>query len=229
MIGACIALAEQPANAPIWTNQPPLDFGTDFAALKTEYTATTTAAAIAYASTTGPADAKAQAETALEDAAYTLARACVAHFKKTGDAGHRAQVEFSKSAIQKLRDQTLITTATLIRDIANVARSETQAQNRGVTLARVTALTNAITAFTALLNAPRSQVANRSALIRDVETRVAALVARVEDLDDLIQQFDNTPAGQTFIAAWKAARVIVDAGRSPGGEAPPAPAGTAPT
>ena len=81
----------------------------------------------------------------------------------------------------------------------------------------------AITAFNALLNAPRSQIANRSALIRDVETRVAALVAHVEALDNLVLQFDGTPAGLAFIAAWKQARIIVDGGHGPGDEETPAP------
>ena len=66
--------------------------------------------------------------------------------------------------------------------------------------ARITALTNAITAFSALLNAPRGQIANRAALIRDVETNVAELLTKVEALDDLVLQFDATPAGRNFIA-----------------------------
>jgi hypothetical protein len=221
MIGACIAVAERPEYVPVWTNQLPQDFTTDFAALKTEYNATTAAAAVAYAATTGPADAKALAETALEDAAFVLARACVAHFTKTGDATRRAQVDFTKSAIVRLREQTLLSTATLIRDLADGARGETGAGARGVTQARVTALTNALNAFSAQLNAPRSQIANRAALIRDVETRVAGLVARAEEMDDLVVQFDGTAAARAFGAAWKQARLIVDAGHGPG--EPPAP------
>jgi hypothetical protein len=227
MIGACIATAERPEYSPIWTGQPPLDFGVDLAALKTAYNTTTAAASAAYAATTGPADAKAQAETALEDAAFVLARACFAHFSKTGDATRRAQVNFTRSAIQRLREQALLSTATLIRDIGNIARDETGAVGRGVTLARVSALTTAITNFNNLLNTPRSQIANRSVLIRDVETRVADLVAKAEALDDLVLQFDGTPAGRAFGAAWQQARIIIDAGHGPGeeagGGAPPAP------
>ena len=220
MVGACINIAELPTHALVWTNQPPLDFGTDFAVVKTEYGAITAAAAIAYAATTGPADGKGLAETALENAAFTLARACASHFKKTGDHTRLAQVNLTKSAIVRLRDQILVTTATLIRDIGNVARTETDAANRGVTAARVTALTGAVTAFAAQLNAPRGQIANRSVLIRVVETRVAGLVTLVEDLDDLALQFDATAAGLAFIAAWKQARIIVDSG---GGHTPPTP------
>ena len=223
MVNTCITVAEKPAYAPVWTGQPPLDFGTDFAGIKTEYNSILTAAATAYAATTGPADGKALAETALENAAFTLARACAAHFKKTGDMTRHAQVNFKKSGLVRLRDQALVTTATLIRDLGNVARLETGAVGRGVTQARVTALSTALNAFSALLNAPRGQVVNRSAQIRDVQTRTAALVARVEDADDLVLQFDGTPAGLAFIAAWKQARIIVDSGHGPGDEETPPP------
>ena len=218
MVGTTIAVAEKPEYVPVWTNQAPLDFGIDLGALKIEYNSVTAAAATAYAATTGPAHAKDLAETALENAAFVLARACAAHFQKTGDMTRHAQVNLTKSALVRLRDQALVTTTTLIRNLADVARTETGALGRGVTQARVTALTNAINAFSGLLNAPRGQIANRSGLIRDIETRVAGLVAKVEALDDLVIQFDGTPAGLAFIAAWKQARIIVDFGHGPGEE-----------
>jgi hypothetical protein len=59
-----------------------------------------------------------------------------------------------------------------------------------------------------------------------VETRVAGLVARAEELDDLVVQFDGSAAGRAFGAAWKQARLIVDAGHGPGEE--PAPGGSTP-
>lgn len=216
MIGTCIAVAEKPEYVPVWSNQPPLDFGVDLGVLKIEYNGVIAAAAIAYAATTGPAHAKDLAETALEKAAFVLARACAAHFQKTGDMTRHAQVNFRKSGIVRLRDQALVTTTTLIRNLADVARLETGALGRGVTQARVTTLTNAINTFSGLLNAPRGQIVNRSGLIRDIETRVAGLVAKVEALDDLVIQFDGTPAGLAFIAAWKQARIIVDSGHGPG-------------
>ena len=68
---------------------------------------------------------------------------------------------------------------------------------------------------------------NRSALLREVETDTAALVASVSDMDDLAVQFDGTEDGRRFIEAWKRARIIVDSGTGrSGGDAPPAPAKT---
>ena len=228
MIGTCVGLAQQTAHAAVWTGQPPLDFGTDFAKLKTDYTATNAAAATAYAATTGSADAKATAETALENAAYVLARACASHFKKTGDLTHRAQVDFSKTDIVRLRDQTLANTAKLIRDLAYAVRNEPDAAKRGITTDRINTLNGARDAYTELLTAPRVSITHRSALIREVETLVADLVAQLDDLDDLVVQFDGTPAGRTFITAWKQARIIVDAGHGPGEAPAPTPGGGTP-
>ena len=223
MAGACINVATKPEYQAVWNTTPPLDFVADFATFQAEYASITAAASAAYAATTGPASAKDLAETALENLAYVIARALCIHYKKIGNLTDRAKVDFTKSAIVRLRDQTLKTTCELIRDLANEARDDSGAMGRGITTARVASLGAAITAFTNLLSAPRGQVANRSILIRDVETRVASLMERLPDLDDLVLQYGDTPAGRAFIAAWKQARIIIDAGHGPTPEDPPAP------
>ena len=228
MAGVCLNVADRPENFAVWNGQPPQDFGTDLSPVRGEYQSIRAAAAIAYAATTGTTDAKATAETALENAAYTLARACVAHFRKTGNLSDLAKVDFSRSQIVELRHQTLVTTATLIRDLAQTASAQPGAAGRGVTAARISALSGAITTFSGLLNAPRGQIANRAALIRELETRVAGLMNLIAALDDLVLQFDTTPAGRNFIAAWKQARMIVDGGHGPGEDELPAGGGTPP-
>lgn len=72
-----------------------------------------------------------------------------------------------------------------------------------------------------LAKAPRGQIVNRSALLKEVETDTAALVEFVNDMDDLVLQFDTSPTGQRFMEAWKRARIIVDVGGSNGGEEKP--------
>ncbi len=191
------------------------DFAPELAQLAADYGAVTAKAAQA------AADAKALAETALEDAAFVLARALAYHFKKTGDLDRHGKVDLTRNAIVKLRTRELVNKATAIRDLAAAAVNEPDAASRGVTPARVTALAAAIEAFRAVMNTPRGQIVNRGALLREVETDVAALLDRVSDLDDLVVQFDGE-AGQRFPEAWRRARIIVDAG---GGRADnPAPA-----
>ncbi len=220
MVGTCINVADKPEHAAVWNVTQPLDFVDDFNALKLEYASIASASAAAYAATTGPASAKDLAETALEDRAHPLARALCIHLKKIGDLTNRAEVDFTKSAIVRLRDQELKTTCELIRDLANAARDDTGAMRRGITNARVLALTGAIARYANLLSAPRGQIVNRSAQIREVETRIAGLVERMPDLDDLVLQYGDTAAGRAFIAAWKRARIIVDAGHGQSEEEP---------
>ena len=53
---------------------------------------------------------------------------------------------------------------------------------------------------------------------------MAALVADVTDMDDLVLQFDGTDAGKRFIEAWKRARIIVDTGGGHSSTPTPTPA-----
>jgi len=166
-------------------------------------------------------------ETRLENLAYQMARALASHYGKTGDLANRTKVSLSLGAIQKLRDQVLLARATEIRDLAQGAVAQADAARRGVTAGRITALTAALTAFAPCVNAARSQIVNRSALLRELETDVAALLDDIEELDDLVLQFDS-PDGENFQIAWTAARNIIDAGHRPGEEAegeqpPPSP------
>ena len=68
--------------------------------------------------------------------------------------------------------------------------------------ARIATLTAAIAAFGKVMNTPRGQIVNKSALLREVETDVAALVQLATDMDDLALQFDGTDAGKRFFEAW---------------------------
>ena len=162
------------------------------------------------------------AETALEDAAFVLARALAIHFKKSGDLDRHGKVDMTKSEIMKLRTQELVNKTTAIRDLGTAAVSEAGAAGRGVTAARVAALTAAITGFSNVMSTPRGQIVNRSALLKEVETDVAALLEKVSDMDDLVVQFDGSDAGKRFIEAWKRARIIVDSGGG-GGTSPTPP------
>jgi hypothetical protein len=228
MVGACIDIAQTSDYKPAWDGKEPADFAIDLAQVQTDYGAVTVKAAQADVAVGGASDAKAAAETVLEDAAFILARALANHFKKTGDRDRLGKVNLTKSAIMKLRTQELVNKATAIRDIGTAAVSETDAADRGVTAANVAGLTAAITAYSNVMSTPRGQIVNRGALIKEVETDVAALVEKVTDMDDLVVQFNDGEPGIRFGEAWKRARIVVDSGGSRGnGEPTPAPAATA--
>ena len=170
MVGACITVAQSADYKPVWTGNPPADFGTDIVQLKTNYDAIMAKAALADGATGGAADAKALAESNLEDAAYVLARALANHFKKTGDLNRLGKVDVSKSEIVQLRNQDLVAKTTEIRDVASGAVAEAGAAGRGVTAARIATLTAAITSFSSVMSQPRGQIVNRSTLLKEVET-----------------------------------------------------------
>ena len=223
MIGACVTVAELPEFHAVWTGHEPADFATDLDALKSDLADTTSTTTNLKNARGGAGSVKDQAETALEDAAFLLARALCSHYRKTGDLDNLAKVNLTKHAIQKCRDQDLVATATVIRDLGSAAQGQPGAAGRGVTTARATAVTTALTRYQAALNAPRGQTVTHGAVLRELETCVAGLMEKVRALDDLVIQFDGTDAGRRFIDAWKGARVIVDAGHGPGAEEPPAP------
>jgi hypothetical protein len=226
MVGACLNVANSNDYKSVWTGKPPADFGTDLANLQTNYGAVTAKASQADAATGGGGDAKAAAETALEDAAYVLARALANHLKKAGDLDRLGKVNVNKSEIVRLRTQELVDKATAIRDIGNAVVSETGAADRGITADRVAVLTAAINAFSKVMSSPRGQIANRGALLREVETDIAALVELVSDMDDLVMQFDSGDTGNRFKEAWRRARIIVDTGGGHGGTQPTPPTPT---
>ena len=213
MVGACITVANSTDYKPVWTGNPPADFGTDLATLQTNYGNITVLAAQADAATGGGSDASSAAETALENAAFILARSLANHFKKNGDLDNLGKVNVTKTDIVRLRKQVLLDKATAILNLASAAVSDPNAAGRGVTAARIATLTAAIAAFGKVMNTPRGQIVNQSALLREVET----------DMDDLALQFDGTDAGKRFIEAWKRARNIVDTGGGHSGTPPTPP------
>ncbi len=92
--------------------------------------------------------------------------------------------------------------------------------------ARIATLTAAIAAFGKVMNTPRGQIVNKSALLREVETDVAALVQLATDMDDLVLQFTGSDAANRFQEAWKRARIIVDTGGGHSGTPPTPPTPT---
>ncbi|MEQ1861740.1 MAG: hypothetical protein ABMA13_17615 [Chthoniobacteraceae bacterium] len=222
MIDACIKLADREEFAPLLSGSA-LELPADLDILRGLYAAANETAILAKAATTGITTAKDGTETILEDRAHPLARACVNHFSKTHDMENCAKVNFSKSALQGLRDRDLVDTTKVIRDCAQIAVAHADAAKRGITAAKITALTAAITDFETLINAPRTRIADRAALLRELTTRVGACMTQIEPMDDIALQYAGTELGDRFAAAWKQTREIVDAGHGPGEEPAPTP------
>jgi len=226
MVNACLTVAHTEANTLVWLGHEPADFAIDLDAIASDYADANSITTNLKNAIAGAGGVKDLAETAAEDAGYLLSQALCNHFRKTGDVVNLAKVKFTKPAIQRLRDQDLVATLTDIRDLGGQAVTQAGAAGRGVTAARVAAATTTLANYKALLGAPRRQVADRGALVRELQTCVAGLVEKLDALDELVIQFGGTPEGQRFVEAWKIARVVVDAGHGPGANdesTPPTP------
>lgn len=215
MLNACVTLAHGPANRAVWEGKEPLAFGEDLAALKTDLAATAALAAQLGGALPGASDAKDEAETALEDAAYLVVTGLRSYYKKTGATEALGKINFSKSHLQRLRDAQLVADATAILTAAQAAGTQPEAVKRGVTPAAVAALAQALAAYSALLTKPRTNQVTRNTLLRELATRLGAHLEAVADLDDLVLHYGATAEGRRFIDAWQSARVIIDAGGSP--------------
>ncbi len=225
MVGACLDVAYRSEYQPTWNGKPPLDFGVEMLQLKNAYLAVTAKAVQADAATGSVAEAKALAESSLEDATFVLTRALALHFRRTGDLSRHGTVDMTRTEIGDLRAQELVNRASAIRDFGSAASGEPGAEGRGVTPARVLELTAAIDRFSGLMNAPRSQIVNRGTILKDLESDLAALLNKVADLDDFVVQFEVAEGGWAFVEAWRRARIIVDtAATHRNADSQPAPA-----
>lgn len=220
-VKACISTANLAENRPVWEDKAPLGFGEDLAELTADYAVAEDIAARASSAAKGYADAKDEAEGPLETLCYKTARDLSSHFKKSGDLARLAKVDFKLGHYQKLRDQFLITAATDLIAIGTTTKSEAGAEKRGVTPALIAELQAALDKFSSIDSAPRTGIVNRSTLLKDLDAKIAALMEQLEDLDDLVIQYDGTDAGRNFIAAWRQARLIVDSGSGPAADDEP--------
>lgn len=210
MIGTCLRVAQSREYSSVWLGQEPRDFATDLSTVEIGYKIALGKAALADTSKGGASDARTQAETAVENTAHVLARALALHFKKTNDRARRVSVDLTHTQIVQLRENELVAKATDIRNLGQVMLAEANASDRGITGARVEALTQAIEAFKTLQRQPRNRTLTRSTLLRELETDTAGLIEQLGDLDDLVLQFDGSATGLRFIAAWEKARVLID-------------------
>ena len=135
MIGSCITTAKAPLHLPVWTGKEPADFALDLDALASDYGDANSILTNLRNARGGAGSVKDQAETAAEDAGFILARALCSHYRKTGDLDNLAKVDLTKTAIVRLRDQDLVATLLVIRDLGDAAKTQPGATGRGVTAA----------------------------------------------------------------------------------------------
>ena len=82
---------------------------------------------------------------------------------------------------------------------------------------------NEVEEYAAIIAAPQALIANRKALTGHMRDRFNAVEDIFAMLDDIVLQFNATPAGRALIAAYQASRVVRDLGEGPGPKTPTPP------
>ena len=180
----------------------------------------------------GSAEDKAREAIEAEDAAHPIARALVQWFRDQKNETNAAKVDFSLSALRRMRDQDLLaqlnTTLELAQGVTDGAQAA-PAADYGLTAAKVAALSKEIADYAQIINAPQSSIADRKALTARLRAQFNAVEEKFAALDDLILNFNTTAAAHSLVAAYQAARIVRDLGGSPSAPAPATTPASAPT
>jgi hypothetical protein len=217
-------------HKPTWFNQNPPRFTTKVGATAQALTDLEEYCRQQEAATTGAAEQKGREETEAEDAAFTVGRVLVTYFRDHGNETDAAKADLPISEWRALRDQQLLEKARLVRDLAQGLTAGATAANAaeyGIDAAAVEALTKEIDDYASVITAPQQTIGGRAALTRQARPRFNAVEKKFGELDDLILLFGKTAPGRALIAAYRAARIVRDAGHGP--QAAPPPPAAAPT
>ena len=216
---------DEPAHKLIWQNQPPVIFTTKVGEANTLLAALLLTGQNQEKSTTGTTADKGREERELEDAAHTMAQALVTCCTDGNDLTTAAPFKMNITQWRVLRDEQLLAKAHALADaVAGViAAGPVHASQYGLDTLTHSQLLKEADDYEALIAAPDSAIAARSALTASIPTQLAALEAKIDQLDSLLPQFRTKPGGPEFIAKYRLTRQINDRGHGPAPDAPPAP------
>lgn len=224
MFRTSLNLLNTPERKTVWHNQPPVVFTTKVTEAGQAVTDLEALIQAQSSVSSGATEQKAREEAELEDAAHVLGSTLSIWFRDQGDEANAAQVEQPISAWRRMRHQQLLEKARTVRDLANsvvTGPSATAAADYSLNAAAVTALSDEIDDYAAVITAPQQTIAERKALTLQLRERFATVETKFVALDSLILRYNTTPAGRALIDAFQQCRTIRDLGHGP--SAPPSP------
>jgi hypothetical protein len=208
---------------PVWEGKPPVIFGERALEMKTALAGLEEFCRKHGVVITGAAEDKDREETELEDAAFLNAKALVEFYKAAGNGTEAAKYNFPITHWRQLRDGELLREAKSVRlameGLASATATQAEAAKYELTTAAATALEKERTDYEKLLTAPAQGISGRKALTGQLRAEFAKVSAKFESLDNLVAKFGTTPLGRDFVATYKAARIIRDAGGGGGAAA----------
>lgn len=167
--------------------------------------------------TSGIAQDKQAARQAMCALALPIANAVHAMAVKTKNNTLAASVDFSMSDLVGGRD---VTSRDNCQNIYNTANTNlANLANYGVTAAKLTALTNAIAAYSLLISKPRDTRAAGKTITTNLQAEFDAADEDLGILDDLTGQITVAK----FVSDYENARIIVDTTASHASPPPPPP------
>jgi hypothetical protein len=173
--------------------------------------------------TTGVTEDKDAARTDLEDQLIVIADQVAAYAAKIGDHDLGAQVEMTRSSMDRLSESDLLQTAKRVADSAN--SKLTALEDYDVTAAEITALNDARTKFEGMKGSPRDAVVGRKVATMSLPAGIVSVRSIFRnEIDKMMTAFRRT--NPDFYNAYFTARIIVNhaATKKP---ATPAPAPSA--
>lgn len=203
MVGATVAVLNDHKN--IWGSTPAFVKAVD--ALMAKMQAIQTETGKQATPTTGVAVTKAHVRDALEDTALEIADQLSALAESAQNAELAAQVEITRSALDKLSDEELEATAKRIASLA--ARHIAPLADYLVSQSDIDGLVQLIGEFSAIKTAPRVAVVERASSTNALPELLSE-TSRIlrSQIDKMVSRFRNTHPG--FVAKYRAARVIID-------------------
>ena len=174
---------------------------------KTGVTTINTAADTQTTPTTGVTGDKAQARTDLEDKLLAVADQLAALAAKNNDNDLAAQVDVTKSTLDRMVDSDLESTAERVTNLATANIADLAAY--GVTAADVTALNTLRTTYAGIKTAPRETAADRKAQTQSLPQLIAHVRSIFRnEIDKMMTPFKKSNAD--FYNGYFASRVIVN-------------------
>ncbi len=215
-----LAVLDKTGNKAVWNGKAPLVFTAKVGLLQGEVAAAVAAGSVQELATTGTTKDKAREEKELEDAAHVLGSALVLCCRDDGDETNAAPFDLRLSQWRALRDEQLLAKATALHAAAlaltaDPAKAPT-ALDYGITPAAVTSLKKEIDDYAALIAAPDTAIVSKKAVTASLRPLLAAVDARLRELDLLVPQFRRVTGGAAFESEYRAARQINDRGHGPG-------------
>ena len=156
---------------------------------------------------TGAADSKAEARDDLEDVLFLTCEALAVLGHAGNDHELLANTALTRSTLDRMPDDELITRANVVLERANARKTELATLQ--VTPANLDELTQALNSFSGLKTQPRAASAERVAQTQSLESliRDANGILR-NQIDRLVNLFSRSDS--EFVAGYRSARVVVD-------------------